>query len=288
MKRAIAAWSLYDFANSAFTTLVVTFVYAAFFTKTMDVDEIAGTALWSRGVTITAVCVALLSPVLGAIADQGGLRKRFLLVCTVLCVGGTVALYFPVPGGEDAVWAIAVFVVANVAFELAGVFYNAFLPDIAPAEKIGRVSGYGWALGYVGGLLCLVVAFVGFVFPEQPWFGLSTEDGENIRATNLLVAVWFARLRAAASSSTCPRKPMAGRPRPACNVHHSRASASMAATFRSRSRSATGRSCGSCIARLLYNDGLVTVFAFGAIYAQGITIGFEFHRGPRLRGRRST
>jgi MFS transporter, UMF1 family len=82
--------------------------------------------------------------------------------------------------------------VANIAFEMASVFYNAFLPDVATADRIGRVSGYGWSLGYFGGLLALVVALVGFVQPQSPWFGFSRVAGENVRATNLLVASWYA------------------------------------------------------------------------------------------------
>ena len=84
------------------------------------------------------------------------------------------------------------FTVANIAFEMGGVFYNAFLPDVAPPDRIGRVSGYGWALGYVGGLSALGLALVGFVDAEVPWFGFEKEGYQHIRATNLLVAGWFA------------------------------------------------------------------------------------------------
>ena len=87
--------------------------------------------------------------------------------------------------------ALALVVVANIAYEFAEVFYNAFLADVAPPERIGRVSGYGWGLGYLGGLLALVLALVLFVQPEVPFFGFSTEAGENVRATNLLVAGWY-------------------------------------------------------------------------------------------------
>lgn len=261
-RRATASWALYDFANSAFTTLVVTFVYAAYYTQAMAHDEIEGTALWSRGVTITAVTVALLSPFLGALADRGGLRKRFLLASTVVCVLATVALYVPEPGGDEAVIAIAIFVVGNVAFELGGVFYNAFLPDIAPPEALGRVSGWGWALGYVGGLLCMVVALVAFVFPDPPWFGLSTEAGQNVRATNLLVAGWFAVF-------CLPMFLFVKEERPAVRpTGIFRATArQLAGTFRSLG---DYRQIGRLLlARLVYNDGLVTVFAFGGVYAAG-------------------
>ncbi len=266
-RRAVASWALYDFANSAFTTLVVTFIYATYFTRGIVGDETLGTTYWSRGVTATAIAVALLSPILGAIADRGGLRKRLLALSTVLCIGGTIGLYFAEPGqiGRALLW----FVLANVAFEMAGVFYNAFLPDVAPPDKIGRVSGYGWSLGYVGGLLCMVIALVGFVQPETPWFGLSTENGQNIRATNLLVAAWFALfslpiflwVREDRSAVSPPGTPLV-----------STALRQIASTFREVQD--YRQVVRLLVARLFYNDGLVTIFAFGAIYAQG-TFGFS-------------
>jgi UMF1 family MFS transporter len=265
-RTVIASWALYDFANSAFTTLVVTFIYATYFTRGIVGDQTLGTAYWSRGVTLTAIAVALLSPILGAIADRGGLRKRLLAFSTILCIAGTIGLYFAKPG--QIVQALTWFVVANIAFEMAGVFYNAFLPDIAPPDKIGRVSGYGWSLGYVGGLLCMVLALVGFVQPEVPWFGLSTENGQNIRATNLLVAAWFALFsvpiflfvkedRSAASPAGTPILGPAFR--------------QIANTFKEIRD--YRQVVHLLVARVFYNDGLVTIFAFGAIYAQG-TFGF--------------
>ena len=188
-KKTVFVWSLYDFANSSFTTLIVTFIYAAYFTKAIAENEIIGTALWSRAVSLTALFVAFASPIMGAIADKSNLRKTFLVFMTYICVFGSIMLYFAMPG--EVMKALTWFVIANIGFELGGVFYNAYLPEIAPENKIGRVSGYGWSFGYVGGLLCLVIALIGFVNPEIPWFGFSKVAGENIRATNILVAVWF-------------------------------------------------------------------------------------------------
>ena len=122
-RRAIGSWALYDLANSPFTTLVVTFVYSTYFTQAIAGDAIRGTVLWSRAVTISAVAVALASPILGALADRGGYRKWFLFMSTVICAGATAALY-PVLPGQVAL-ALGIFIVANVAFELANVFYNA-------------------------------------------------------------------------------------------------------------------------------------------------------------------
>ena len=101
----------------------------------------------------------------------------------------TVGLYFPVAG--QVLPALAIFVVANSASELGNVFYNAFLPDIASEKRMGRISGWAWGLGYVGGILCTILAMVALVSTDSPWFGFEKEAGENIRATNLLFALWF-------------------------------------------------------------------------------------------------
>ncbi|MHC4472740.1 MAG: MFS transporter [Planctomycetota bacterium] len=259
---AIVSWCLYDFANSAFTTLVVTFVYATFFTEKMAADRVSGTALWSRGVTITAIAVALLSPVLGAVADRGGFRKRFLLLATIVCVVGTVALYFPNPG--QATLALVWFVIANIAFEMANVFYNAFLPDVAPPGRIGRISGYGWALGYGGGLVALVVALFCLVKPDPPWFGLDTGSFQHVRATTLLVAVWYALF-------SIPMFLWVREDRSRVSPKGERivraAARQLVATFHEIRR--YRQIVRFLVARLVFNDGLITIFAFGGIYAAG-------------------
>lgn len=261
--RAVWSWALYDFANSPFTTLVVTFIYSTYFTQAIASDPVRGTTLWSwGGVTVSAILIALTSPFLGAVADRGGFRKLFLGLATGLGVVATFGLFFVLPG--QVVPALALFVVANVAFELGIVFYNAFLPDIAPPSKIGRVSGYGWGLGYVGGLLALIVALVTLVQPEPPWFGFSTELGENIRATNLLVAGWFVVfsipifvfVREDRSRITRGGEILRATVRQLVDTFHEIRHYRQIVRF--------------LVARLVYNDALVTVFFFGGILAATI------------------
>ena len=264
--RAIWSWALYDFANSPFTTLVVTFVYATYFTQAIAPDPIAGTVLWSRAVALTAVVVAVCSPILGALADRGGYRKLFVLLATLLCVLATMALYLVLPG---QIWAaLALFVVANIAFEFGTVFYNAFLPDLSPPERFGRISGYGWGLGYLGGLLALGVALVTLIQPDMPWFGFSKDSGANIRATNLLVGVWFLVF-------SLPLFLWVDEPRPR---HTDRRRVVGAAFTQLRQTLKEIHKYRQVVrflfARMLFNDGLVTIFAFGGIYAAG-TFGFS-------------
>jgi UMF1 family MFS transporter len=252
---------MYDFANSAFTTLIVTFVYATYFASAIASDNVTGQSLWGVGVTISSLLIAVVSPYAGAIADRGGYRKRFLLIATIVCIGSTSLLYFPQAG--QVTFALAIFIVANVAFELGIVFNNAFLPDLAPRHKIGRISGYAWGLGYLGGLLCLVIALVGFVLPEAPWFGLP-KDGTHVRATNILVALWFA-LFSIPMFLFVPEPRVAG-PRQGSLIRL--ANRQFVNTFREVRR--YRQIVRLLIARLFYNDGLITIIAFGAIYADGV------------------
>ena len=257
--RAVWSWAFYDFANSPFTTLVVTFVYATYFTQVIAPDAITGTVLWSRAVTITALVVAICSPLLGALADRGGYRKAFVLLFTVVCILATAALYGVLPGQIAS--ALILVVIANVAFEFGTVFYNAFLPDLAPANRIGRISGYGWGLGYIGGLIALALALVTLIQPETPWFGFSREAGENIRATNLLVAGWFAVFTLPFLFWVPEDKSMVSESGRILGD----AVAQLRRTFvEIRKYRQVVR---FLVARFIYNNGLVTVFAFGGIYA---------------------
>jgi MFS transporter, UMF1 family len=265
--KAMWGWALYDFANSAYTTLIVTFIYAVFFTQVIAPDEIVGTALWSHGVTITAVLVALGSPILGALADRGGYRRRFLVLSTVTTVVFVGLLSLPGPG--DVALALTFFVVSNVAFELSGVFYNSYLPEVAPPVRIGRVSGYGWALGYLGGLLAMAVALFVFIQPEVPPFGLTKDAGAHVRATTVLVGVWFAVF--SLPMFLWVREPRRPDHAPVGELARE-AFRSIGTTFREIRR--YRQIFRLLLARLIYNDGLVTIFAFGPIFAAG-TFGFS-------------
>ncbi|HEV8399610.1 MAG TPA: MFS transporter [Gemmatimonadales bacterium] len=261
MKR-ILAWCLFDWANSPYTTLVVTFVYSTYFAKAFAPDVITGTAWWSRAVSIAGLTVALIAPALGALADRAGLRLRFLAAATATCALASAALAFIAPGGTSAaLLALGLFVLADIGFELGMQFYNALLPTVAPAPQIGRVSGYGWALGYAGGLVALLLALIGFVQTETPWFGVVRTGGANIRATCLLVAVWLVVFALPLFLTLREER------RPGVRLDVVGAFRELGATFRGVRRYRDAALF--LLARLLFNDGLITVFAFGGIYAAG-------------------
>ena len=268
-RKEIWSWCFYDFGNSAFTTLVITFIYSTYFTKAIAENEIDGTYLWSQAIAITAVIVSLLSPILGAIADKGGYRRIFLTLTTYMSIGATALLFFPIKG--QILFALILVVIANVNFELGGVFYNAYLPEIVSRKKIGRISGIGWGAGYLGGLLAMLVAMVGFVSADDPWFGLKIDTGEHIRATNVLVAAWFFIFTLPAILYLKEKKVESANRIGIVVLNSIQA---LKKTF--QEIKIYKNTVRFLISRLIYNDGLVTIFAFGAIYASG-TFGFTFN-----------
>ena len=156
-KRRVFVWTLFDFANTSFSIIVVTFLYAVYFKKTVAGNEAIGDLYWSISTSIAMIITAFISPVLGAIADYSAGKKRFLLFFTLLCILGTSSLYFIGPG--QIFWGIFIFVLANIGFEAGLVFYDAFLPEITSPKNYGRVSGYGFGMGYLGSLATLAIVF---------------------------------------------------------------------------------------------------------------------------------
>jgi UMF1 family MFS transporter len=159
LSKQIMGWMMYDFANSAFTTIIVTVVYSVYFVNTVvGGDAGLGEMLWGRAIGISMTMVALSAPIFGAVADYSRSKKKFLFINCYLTVIFTALLFFV--GEGQIARGMIVFIIANFGFNSANVFYDAFLPEITTHENIGKVSGFGWALGYVGGLLALVVSLV--------------------------------------------------------------------------------------------------------------------------------
>ena len=174
----IIGWIVYDFANSSFTTIIVTVIYSVYFKNVVAGGSEYGTALWGRAVSLSLFLVAISSPILGAIADHSRTKKKFLFFNCYLTVIFTSLLYLI--GVGDIFKGLLFFVIANYAFNSGNVFYNAFLPEISTEKNIGKISGYGYALGYVGGLLSLLICLpllkidVRLVFPAVGlFFGIS-------------------------------------------------------------------------------------------------------------------
>ena len=180
----LASWLLFDFANTSFSVMMVTFAFPLYFKNVICEGDPSGDALWGISLGISMLIVAVISPVLGAAADFSGKRKRFLFVFTLFSVAATALLGFTGPG--LVLLAIILFVVANAGFEGGLVFYDAYLPEIASERSIGRVSGYGFAMGYLGALVILLL-----LFPLLRG-GIVAENMQNVTLSFFLVALFFA------------------------------------------------------------------------------------------------
>ncbi len=250
-KRSLFSWCLYDWANSAFTTVIVTFVFATYFAKSVAVDPVSGAAQWGFANSASAVIIAILAPVLGSIADKGGRRKPWIFAFTALSVVLTAGLWFVEPDQSFILLALLLVVFANVGFEMAIVFYNAMLPDIAAKPMIGRVSGWAWGLGYFGGLGCLVIILTMF----------DTSSMVQIRATSVLVAVWFALFSIPLFLFTTDN--------PSNGLAVGEAVRGGLKTLKETLGNVRqhGDIVRFLVARLIYNDGLITLFAMGGVFA---------------------
>ena len=275
--RALWSWSLYDFANSAFTTIVITFIFSIYFadvlvctaewagclseeeeaglTLSERLGDTRGQALWGYSTTFIAISIALLAPIFGAVADLGGRRKPWIFTFSMICIVATVALFFMRPEPIFIIPAVLLVAIANSGFELGIVFNNAMLPDLVSKDRVGRWSGWAWGLGYFGGLISLVLCLV---------LVLGSEGEAQLNATlmtNLIVAGWFFLFMLPLFLFTPDRS---GKGLPFGQAI--------------REGLSTVRKTGGTIlrqpnirrfliARMIFTDGSVTLFAMGATYA---------------------
>lgn len=269
-RRAVAGWCLFDWANSAFPAVITTFVFATYFTQGVAADPVSGTAQWGHALAVAGFVIAVLSPILGSVADLTGRRKAWLAAFAVLNVAAVAALWFVRPSSDSVMLALVGIAVATVAFEIACVFYNSLLPDLAPPAFIGRISGWGWGLGYIGGIVCLAVVLIAFVQAEVPAFGLDKSSAEHVRAAGPFSALWYAIF--AVPLFLWVHEP-AGQ-RLGLGEAARRGIADLKETLRSLSRPDHRAMGWFLLAQMIYADGLTTLFAFGGIYAAG-TFGME-------------
>ncbi len=268
----VFSWCFYDFANSAYPTLIVTVAYSVYFKKIVAGGGGGGDFLWGISLSIAMIITSLISPPLSAVADSAGLRKRLLLAFAALCVIAT-ALLTTVKAGMAAV-GMALFIAATIGFEGSLIFYNAFLPEISTPATIGRVSGWGWGLGYFGGLLCL------FLVKPLLAGGFSPENLPLFRASFFAVAVFYAVFTLPVVFWLRESRPAAREngnfPSPGETTSLIRsvreAFRSLLETFHElRRREGALR---FLLAFFIYNDGIVTVISFSSIYAV-TTLGFS-------------
>lgn len=271
-RSAVFGWILFDWAAQPYFTLITTFVFAPYFASRVASDPVAGQSSWGYATAAAGLVIAMLSPVLGAIADAGGRRKPWIAAFGVLLVIGSSLMWIGKPGDPSIIVPLLIaYAIATIGVEFATVFNNAMMPTLVPPERIGRLSGTGWATGYVGGILSLVLV-LGFMaanpstgktlFGLTPILGLNPAEFEGDRLTGPLTAVWFMIFVLPMFLLTpdhAAKTPARGAVRQGLQE--------LRETLARLPK--TPSLLAFLIANMIYMDGLVSLFAFGGIYAAG-------------------
>jgi len=189
--KKIFNFALYDFANSAFTTIVITFIFATYFAKQIAPNPILGQSYWGWAIGATGVLVAIIGPILGSFADKKNYTEFFIKLFTIMCITLTALLWFSKPSEKYLLFTLIIVASANFFYELSLIFYNSILKRISSSNNLGKSSGFSFAFGYIGGILILIICIKIFIDNDALPFGLSKENSENIRATSIVVAIWY-------------------------------------------------------------------------------------------------
>jgi MFS transporter, UMF1 family len=261
----IWSWAFYDFANSAYSTTVAAVIFNTYFVTAVAAEgatvlgyQIPGPSLWAYAVSFSMLLAAVAAPVLGSVADFSAAKKQFLFFFSYLGAVATGFLYFVEPG--DVWLGMLLFVVSNWAFEASFSFYSAFLPEITTQQRMARVSGFGWALGYVGGVLCLILNMLMIQRPD--WFGLVETDFVPVRASMVVVALWWGLFAIPTFLWVRERATSTGRHPPLEAVREGLHR--LVQTFRKAGR--YRELVKFLLAFLVYNDGIQTVIVMAAVF----------------------
>ncbi len=265
----VFAWALWDWGSAAYTTIILTFVFSVYLTDTVG-DDLPGSVsanswlAWSIG--LAGLVLALLAPVLGSRADATGRRRRSVGVWTAATVAAMTGLVAVRDDHRYLALGLVLLAVGSITVELAAVSYNAILRQVSTPETIGRVSGFGWAMGYFGGIVLLLAVYLGFIAGDGPvrgFLGVPTADGWNVRLLALVAAVWFT-VFALPVLLAVPDAP----PARDAAVPRGVAAAYRALLHDLRRLYRTDRHTIWFLgASALYRDGLAAVFTFGAVLA---------------------
>jgi UMF1 family MFS transporter len=271
-RSAVISWIFFDWAAQPYFTLITTFVFAPYFVSHVASDAASGQALWGFATAAAGLVIALISPLLGAIADASGRRKPWIAFFGALLVIGSCLMWFGKPGDVGVIPPLLLaYGIATIGAEFATVFNNAMMPTLVPPDQIGRLSGNGWATGYVGGILSLILV-LGFLaadtetgrtlFGFTPLFGLDPLTHQGDRITGPLTGVWFVIFVLPMFLLT-PDYPAKLKMRAAVREGLIELKQTLAELPRQKSLAAF------LLANMIYTDGLVSLFAFGGIYAAG-------------------
>lgn len=272
-RKRIWGWWFFDWASQPYNTLLITFIFAPFMEDLLGSGSTAQT-VWGYGVGLAGIVIALASPFLGAIADRSGRRMPFIWLFSLMYVGGAWGLWYSVPGSFSLLLVMTSFAIGMIGMEFATTFTNAMLPDLASREEMGKVSGSGWAFGYVGGMLSLIV-MLGFlqVNPNTghtmiglpPMFGLDLAAREDTRIVGPLTAVWYAVFM-------IPFFLWVREPRRPGAVPVTRAVREAWPELRTTLKTLPAERSlfAYLVSSMFYRDALNGIYTFGGLYAKGV------------------
>nr|WP_233563667.1 MFS transporter [Cryobacterium tepidiphilum] len=269
----VLAWSLWDWGSAAFNAVVTTFVFTVYITSSSfgDKDVISAQLGWA--LAAAGLLIALLAPVTGQRSDVAGRRKFWLGVNTALVVALTAAMFFVEASPSYLLLGLVLVASGNVFFEFAGVNYNAMLAQVSTPRTIGKVSGFGWGMGYLGGIVLLLIVYFGFIHPEVGWFGVTDANGLAVRVSMLISAAWFG-LFALPLLLTVPEyrvPPQARRERVGFFGSYVRLGRDIARLW-----AVSRPTVWFLVASAIFRDGLAGVFTFGGVLAASV---FGFSAG---------
>ena len=268
-KGRILAWAAWDWGSAAFNAVMTTFVFTVYLTSNAFGGEDQASAVLGGALAVAGAAIALLAPVTGQRSDTGGRRKLWLGVNTAAVALLTALCFFVFPRPEFLLLGVTLIALANVFFEFAGVNYNAMLTQISTPKNIGKVSGFGWGMGYLGGIAALLIVLQLFVQPSFEWFGASTADGLNIRLVAVFSALWFF-IFALPVLFAVPELPPTGR---GAGLGFLASYGLLVRRIKAIYRTSP-HTIYFLLASAVFRDGLAAVFTFGGIIAAG-TFGFE-------------
>ena len=271
-RAAVISWIFFDWAAQPYFTLITTFVFAPYFATHVAPDAASGQSLWGFATAAAGLLIALLSPVLGAIADASGRRKPWIAAFGAMLVIGSSLMWFGKPGDPSVIPPLLLaYGLATIGAEFATVFNNAMMPTLVPPDQIGRLSGTGWATGYIGGILSLILV-LGFLaaspetgrtlFGLMPLFGLDPVTHQGDRISGPLTGIWFIVFVLPMFLLT-PDYPAKRRIGEAVREGLGELKQTLAELPKQKSLAAF------LLANMIYTDALVSLFAFGGIYAAG-------------------
>ena len=269
-KLATLSWSLWDWAEQPYPTIIQTFIFATYITSSYFGDPNANTQALALAGSIAGILVAIISPVFGRTSDEAGKRKFWLLVNSALLIAIMAASYFVEPSPGFLIFGLVLYALGSVVQESAFINYYAMLKQVSTEKNIGKISGYAWALGYVGGILLLLVSLVGFVLPDVPMFGVSTQHAENIRVLFLFAAIWMFVFTIPLALFVPELPAKVGRKKETILGAYR----ALWSQIRNLRRTAP-ETLKFLIASAVYRDGLAGVFNFGAILG---TVAFGFSK----------